>query len=329
MGMTFNYYGVNYDSIVISTNGWVSFLPSLDSFGENSNFPVFDELNALLAVDWDNLDGGAAGRCYYYQNPNDNSFIVSWIDWAHYPAPTNQHSFQVILDGENGNIVYQYGPGTYQNDITIGIENETGDDGLVVTFNQAYLHPDLAILFSPPKFWLSTDLADGVLGPLSSPAPFNVFMSASGLPVGFYNGAIVLSSNDVDEPVKVLEVQLEVEGICDYLPGDVNDSHAANGVDVTFMVGFFKGGENPPDDCVPCSSITGEANMLYPQGDVNGNCSWNGVDVTYFVAYLKGIGPPLRFCNDCPPVGGLIPAAVEPLQPILIKATRSPLNTSQ
>jgi hypothetical protein len=319
MGMTFNFYGANYDSMVISTNGWVSFLRAPDDpfgFVDNGVMPSNDELQTLLAVDWDNLDGGNSGHCYYYHNTAANSFIVSWVNWSHKPEPTNQHDFQLILNGSDGTITFQYGSGTFQNDVTIGIENEAGDDGLVAVFNESYLHNNLAIQFSPPIFWLSTNLADGVL-PTSGIQDFEVYMLSAGLPTGTYNGAIIISSNDIDQPVSVIDVLFEIEGICNYVPGDVNGSGEANGIDVTFMVTFFKGGNSPHEECPPCDTLG--TNMIYPQGDVNGNCSFNGIDVTYFVAYLKGLGPALRFCDSCPPAGGstAISAPVHPaLSPI-------------
>jgi hypothetical protein len=311
MGMTFNFYGANYDSIIISTNGWASFLRTHEIFAwsENHALPMPSEISALLAVDWDNLDGGTAGHCYYYRDVAANSFIVSWVDWSHVPAPTNQHSFQVILNGLDGSILYQYGPGTYQDDITIGIENENGDDGLTVAFNQPYVHSSLAVLFSPPIFWLLTDLSSGVLPAGNEPFPFNIYMIARNLPTGIYNGAIIIASTDVNEPLSVIDVQFEIEGICAYIPGDVNGSGNANGIDITFMVAFFKGGSAPHEECPPCAELG--PLMLYPQGDVNGTCSWSGIDVSYFVNYLKGIGPPLRFCDQCPPASimGHLPSA--------------------
>jgi len=65
----------------------------------------------------------------------------------------------------------------------------------------------------------------------------------------------------------------------DYVRGDVNCNNVLNGLDVIFMVNFFKGG--PP----PCPPIV--------RGDVNGNCVFNGLDVGYLVNYLKGGPPPV------------------------------------
>jgi hypothetical protein len=299
MDMTFNYYGNNYDSVMISTDGWISFLNNSDLLGmDNSSLPSID-FKAWIAVDWDNLDGGAIGHCYYYHDRAANTFTIAWVNWSHYPYPSNTHDFEVILDGTSGTILFQYQNGTYQSDITVGITNENGTDGLQVAYNEPYLHNDLAVRLSPPIFWLSTDLPNGLLPPLSGQSPFNIFMNASGLPAGIYNGAIIITSNDVDRPADTINVHFEVEGVCAYIPGDVNSSGVANGIDVSFMVNYFHGEAAPHDECSPCQSLG--VNMLYPQGDVNGSCSWNGIDVTFFVNYLKGIGPILRFCDQCPP----------------------------
>jgi hypothetical protein len=92
------------------------------------------------------------------------------------------------------------------------------------------------------------------------------------------------------------DVALEKIPGCDYVVGDVNGSDNYNGLDITYGVAFFKGG-NPPL-CAECA--------LCPDwhycGDVNGSCNYNGLDITYGVAYLKGGPAPIR-CADCPPIG--------------------------
>jgi hypothetical protein len=89
--------------------------------------------------------------------------------------------------------------------------------------------------------------------------------------------------------------EIAVTGGSSYIPGDANNSGQANGIDVTYMVSYFKGGTAPLFwmDCPPHG-------VIYSACDVNASCSVNGLDVTYFVSFLKG-GSPLLFCPDCPP----------------------------
>ncbi|UCC79064.1 MAG: hypothetical protein JSW64_12420 [Candidatus Zixiibacteriota bacterium] len=82
---------------------------------------------------------------------------------------------------------------------------------------------------------------------------------------------------------------------CDYSPGDANNDGSTNGLDVIYLVAFFKGGPEPPLTC-PC----GSHGDLFVGADANGSCSVNGLDVTYMVSYFKG-GPDIIACPDCPP----------------------------
>ncbi len=87
----------------------------------------------------------------------------------------------------------------------------------------------------------------------------------------------------------------EPAGGCVYVTGDVNNSGAYNGLDITFGVNFFKGG---PEPLYSCECTPG--NIWYVAGDVNNSCNYNGLDITYGVAYFKG-GPEPMPCEDCPP----------------------------
>jgi immune inhibitor A len=63
-----------------------------------------------------------------------------------------------------------------------------------------------------------------------------------------------------------------------YLPGDANNNGAVNGLDVTYLINYFKGLGFAPEPLLA--------------GDANGNCQVNGSDVVYLVNYLKGVGEP-------------------------------------
>jgi hypothetical protein len=73
----------------------------------------------------------------------------------------------------------------------------------------------------------------------------------------------------------------------DFIPGDANNSGAVSGLDLVFMVNYFKGGQPIPDPIL--------------RADCNGNCVVNGSDVIYLLAFLHGGGPsPVR--GNCAPL---------------------------
>lgn len=87
----------------------------------------------------------------------------------------------------------------------------------------------------------------------------------------------------------------EIPSGCDYVAGDVNDSGVANGLDVVYLVAYFKGGDEPPLSC-----LCGTHGDLFVAADANGSCDVNGLDVTYMINYYKG-GLVMVPCPDCPP----------------------------
>jgi hypothetical protein len=144
--------------------------------------------------------------------------------------------------------------------------------------------------------------------PVSQTDTVQVTFSALSLTPGTYTGQVNVNSDDGDESLITLPVTLLVSGGgggCVYIPGDINDSGTLNGIDVTYGVGYLKGGAPPPYSC-ECTP----GNTWYVAGDFNATCSLNGIDITYAVTYFKG-GPEPQPCPDCPPLPILMPAGTE------------------
>jgi hypothetical protein len=83
---------------------------------------------------------------------------------------------------------------------------------------------------------------------------------------------------------------------CPYLPGDINNSGRANGLDVVYFVSYLKGGPPPPRICY------NDNGPLFVAADINGDCAVNGIDIVFFILYLKG-GNWLSHCPNYPPEG--------------------------
>jgi hypothetical protein len=155
----------------------------------------------------------------------------------------------------------------------------TGDNEIILQYNQASINNIGSVGICSP------DRRDGV-GYL-----FNDNYPEAAAPIA--NGRAIKFTTGARPP-------------CAYLPGDINNNGAANGIDIVYGVNYFKGGNAPPYDC-DCPPH----GRIFVGGDVNGSCDFNGIDITYFVRFLRGQVPALQYCFDCPPPA-LLAAPVAP-----------------
>jgi hypothetical protein len=98
---------------------------------------------------------------------------------------------------------------------------------------------------------------------------------------GFYT--VTLEASDDSLLSDIIDVNIEVRS---FVRGDANGDGTVNGLDVVYLLNYFKGYGPAPD---PIEAA-----------DANGDGSTNGLDVVYLVAYLKGGPPP----PPSPPNGG-------------------------
>jgi len=146
IGFTFTFYGVDHTTLRVCANGYLSFTDTaieyLYAMIHNTQPP-----NNILAPYWTDLDCGAQGNVYYYQDSTNGRFIVQYENIVNWGESTG-NTFQVILNSDN-TIVFQYklmNP-NYLNYCSVGIENFDGSDGLSVVYNGTYLRNSLAVLF--------------------------------------------------------------------------------------------------------------------------------------------------------------------------------------
>ena len=85
---------------------------------------------------------------------------------------------------------------------------------------------------------------------------------------------ITLEATDAFAISDTIDVNIEVRS---FVRGDANGDESVNGLDVIFLLNYFKGYGPAPD---PIEAA-----------DANGDGTTNGLDIVYLVVYLKG-GPP-------------------------------------
>ena len=159
------FYGIEYDEITISTNGWIAFGNTGTYSFRNTPVPGPAGPSPMLAVFWDDLrnspqgcSGARIGDVYYYYSEEDGYIIVEWSDLATY-FMGDPVTFQAIIfdrseDGDSDNeIKLQYSKfnntssGLYLpsydglihgGHATIGLEDHLVIDGLQYTYDNEY-----------------------------------------------------------------------------------------------------------------------------------------------------------------------------------------------
>ena len=146
IGFSFNFYETSYDSLWVTTNGFVTFGAGYTNLS-NDSIPTVTTPNNGIYLLWDDLHALALGKIKYQvlgTAPNC-TLVVSWDNIRYYSSPTGDSTltFQVLLCQNSGNIIAQYrdittGNGAGQDNgmlATVGTENATGSTGLNYIYN--------------------------------------------------------------------------------------------------------------------------------------------------------------------------------------------------
>ncbi len=151
----FTFYGVNYTSVSVSTNGWIAFGESdLESF-RNYPIPGAGGPSPMVAAFWDDLTTDNGGQVYKYIDAAEGTVTIEWSQMRTYDQGSIE-TFEIILYNSftpsgDDEILIQYKDfnntsiGDIQNGginhgahSTIGIENHLGNDGLQYSFDNHY-----------------------------------------------------------------------------------------------------------------------------------------------------------------------------------------------
>jgi len=205
---SFSFYGIEKSSIYITSNGYLSFSSDEAFEFSNQQIPNANPPNDLIATFWDDLYP-SSGKIHYLSTAN--SFIVQYSEMDFCCGSTPRHTFQVILYS-NGNIKFQYLEIGDQLSATVGIENETGTEGLQVAFNTSYLESGLAILISRGTQFINE--ITPVTGTINTGESVEVKVGINTndfLPGNYFKTVKVLSNDPVNPEISV-EILLHING---------------------------------------------------------------------------------------------------------------------
>jgi len=155
IGFNFPFYGVNYNTVNISANGFISFTAPSGGYYTNYFIPASSTPNAMIAGFWDDLNPGAGGSIHYKTEniAGNKRFIVTYTNVPRLSSQSDTYTFQIVLY-ENGTIILQYkevGSSTTYGlgaSATVGIENQDGTIGCLYSYNTPSLHNNLTIQFN-------------------------------------------------------------------------------------------------------------------------------------------------------------------------------------
>jgi hypothetical protein len=202
----FPFYGETKTSVRITSEGYLTFADD-DVPSVNACIPIADPPNDLIAPLWSWYDFEYTGYVLYNDDSPDRFGVFYQEMW--HMTPMYGSWFQVQLHS-NGTILFQYE--FFEGDPvhgTIGMENADGTVGLQVACEEPYAVENLAVRIEDPCPWLVENPADGSAGPLGS-FTAEVWVDATDLSEGVYEGDIVFVSNDAANPDFAVPVTLNV-----------------------------------------------------------------------------------------------------------------------
>lgn len=319
MGLTFNYYGVDYTDVYVSSNGFLTFLPG-QSNGCCTGQPIPTPGNpdAIVAAWWEDLypPGGGSVTYQLMGDAPFRYFIVQFTDILHFGL-TTPVTFQFKLFEGSNNIEVHYevadsDGGTH----SAGIENETGTIGLQYHYSAASLSTPLAVCYLYPgqfecgsggadALWVTESPDSGTLDAGQSLDVDVIFDSTVVTQTGTYTAMLYFSGNfenDVDPATLIMHVEQPQYGLA--LGPDSQSGEGAAGTTVMYTLNLTNTGNvedtfdvaisgNAWTTLVTPSSVTlgaGESAAIEAEVDIPADAERNESD-TATIAYTSQSDP--------------------------------------
>ncbi|MEO0525920.1 MAG: choice-of-anchor D domain-containing protein [Bacteroidota bacterium] len=210
------FYGITYESVFISANGFVSFqAPTTPFTFFNEQIPVDDGVNNVVAGFWSDLEPQNGGSVHIAAFAD--AIVIQWTNAPiFFGAADETVTFKVILLAD-GNIEIFYDDvdgASFTDEGTVGIENADGSDGAQVAFNTPYIRDGLALRFVQPEIGFSNLITN--VSPMSGVVPaggsrtLTVTLDATELEPGTYLDDLTVSSNAPDKSGSTSLIELTV-----------------------------------------------------------------------------------------------------------------------
>ena len=263
IGFDFQFYGDNFSTVVINPNGWIGFGEDSDAWN-NTGLPDSEAPTNAIFGFWDDLNpvneacnATCSGNVYYHSTPE--RFVVWYEDVIHWVTtdyPNSTVNFQYVLYPD-AKIELNYNDVSGPASPTIGIQNANATQSMLIAL---YQNPEEEIypqdnfstwLYDFPS-WLSVNTMSGTL---SGGEGVDLVFTANSqnLPIGQYSSLFWLSTNDYNNQLININVNLEVSGEInpcgDWTTGDLNNDGAINILDILIIVNIILANIEDVDPC--------------------------------------------------------------------------------
>lgn len=206
IGFSMPFYGQNFTSVRICSNGWISFTSTATSIA-TSTLPNSSRPENLIAAFMRDLDLSTEGTVHY-QQVDDSTFVVQFTNVARYGANSSKKAtFQVVLK-RDGRILFYYQTTDDPTVGLVGIQNAAKNNGLTIAYNTAFLKPGLAVSIEPLR-WLGVTPVSGTIA-VGATSIVTLSANATGMEPGTYLANVFVDSNDAGNPVQAVEVWFDV-----------------------------------------------------------------------------------------------------------------------
>ncbi|MBN2565693.1 MAG: T9SS type A sorting domain-containing protein, partial [Candidatus Eisenbacteria bacterium] len=160
---TFRYYGTDYTSISVCSNGFLALGTEDYRFGDNSGIPSTHGPDAMVAPFWDDLDPSAGGDVYQWYDSANHRWICQFDAVVHYGGGSAETFEVILLDPSyypattgDGQLIFQYQTIVNIYSATVGIENATQTTGIQYLYDATYA-PSAAAITSGQAIKFTTE----------------------------------------------------------------------------------------------------------------------------------------------------------------------------
>ena len=137
-----------------------------------------------------------------------------------------------------GEIIFNYrNMEGYTNSATIGIQDSSGENGLLVSYNYSLVEDEYSILINNMPSWLEVSPLEGTVAPEQVSEIF-LDIYSQGLVAGEYNYDLQIETNDYENSIITIPIYLSIleDSCAGWMTGDVNQDSVLNILDVTILV---------------------------------------------------------------------------------------------